>query len=134
MEWTYEYISQFGGDREEITNWGFSAGGSQVVCSLTVRPWSILSILLTVKEFGGHYWTPPYKRAIINSPGWVPGAGHAHAEQFLENVTALVDCPWGSPDTMSCLRNVTFSTLLAASQNITDTYSYQMQPRPDGVV
>ncbi|WRT68789.1 uncharacterized protein IL334_005769 [Kwoniella shivajii] len=115
MEWTYQYISRFGGDPEQITNWGFSAGASQVT-------------------FGGHAWTPRFKRAMINSPGWVPDAGHAGAERYLQNVTELVDCPWNDAATMSCLRNVSFATLLAASNNITDTYSYQMQPRPDGVV
>lgn len=71
----------------------------------------------------------------MNSPGWVPGAGHAQAERFLQNVTEYVGgCPINTPDTIQCLRQVSFDTLLAASQNITSTYSYQMQPRADGVV
>jgi carboxylesterase type B len=36
MEWVHTHIGRFGGDAERVTNWGFSAGGSQVMCSLTV--------------------------------------------------------------------------------------------------
>ncbi|WVQ82598.1 hypothetical protein IAT38_004728 [Cryptococcus sp. DSM 104549] len=121
LEWVDTYISNFGGDPDEVTNWGFSAGGSQVVAAITA--------------FGGNKWTPTFKRAVVNSPGWVPGAGHAQAEQFLQNVTEFIGgCPTNTSDTIACLRNVDFDTLLAASQNITSTYDYQMQPRADGVV
>ncbi|OXH38547.1 sterol esterase [Cryptococcus neoformans] len=121
LEWVNTYISQFGGDPDEVTNWGFSAGGSQVMCAITA--------------FGGNKWTPYFKRAVVNSPGWVPGAGHAQAERFLQNVTEYVGgCPSDTSDTIECLRQVSFDILLAASQNITSTYSYQMQPRADGVV
>ncbi|ODN80792.1 hypothetical protein L202_02942 [Cryptococcus amylolentus CBS 6039] len=121
LEWVDTYIGNFGGDSDEVTNWGFSAGGSQVVAALTA--------------FGGNKWTPTFKRAVVNSPGWVPGAGHARAEQYLQNVTELVGgCPTNTSDTISCLRNVSFDTLLEASENITSTYNYQMQPRADGVV
>ncbi|WWC90313.1 uncharacterized protein L201_005246 [Kwoniella dendrophila CBS 6074] len=119
LEWVDTYISQFGGDPDEVTNWGFSAGGSQVVAAITA--------------FGGHKWKPTFKRAVVNSPGWVPGAGHAQAEQYLQNVTEAVNCTWGS-NTISCLKNVSFDDLLTASNNITSTYNYQMQPRADGVV
>ncbi|WVQ73866.1 hypothetical protein IAR50_003447 [Cryptococcus sp. DSM 104548] len=121
LEWVDTYIGSFGGDSDEVTNWGFSAGGSQVVAALTA--------------FGGNKWTPTFKRAVINSPGWVPGAGHAQAEQYLQNVTELVGgCPTNTSDTISCLKNVDFETLLEASENITSTFNYQMQPRADGVV
>lgn len=54
---------------------------------------------------------------------------------FLQNVTEYVGgCPSDTSDTIECLRQVSFDILLAASQNITSTYSYQMQPRADGVV
>lgn len=94
---------------------------------------------------------------MINSPGWVPGSGHAQvcsylnliketsessttlsfsqAERFLANVTSLVGgCPISTSETIDCLRTKTFAEVLAASQNITTTYNYQMQPRVDGVV
>ncbi|WWC61523.1 uncharacterized protein I303_104107 [Kwoniella dejecticola CBS 10117] len=119
LEWVDTYISSFGGDPDEVTNWGFSAGGSQVVAAITA--------------FGGHKWKPTFKRAILNSPGWVPGAGHAQAEQYLQNVTEAVNCTWGQ-DVISCLKTVSFDDLLSASNNITSMYNYQMQPRADGVV
>ncbi|KAM0752975.1 alpha/beta-hydrolase [Meredithblackwellia eburnea MCA 4105] len=121
MEWTHTYISKFGGNPDQITNWGFSAGGSQVAVALTA--------------FGGNKWTPLFKRAIINSPGWVPGGGNEHADRYLANVTSLVGgCPINTAETIECLRQVDFDTLLTASENITSTYDYQMQPRVDSVV
>ncbi|KAL7412590.1 major facilitator superfamily domain-containing protein [Mrakia frigida] len=61
--------------------------------------------------------------------------GNAQVERFLENVTSLIGgCPISTSETIDCLRTVSFEDLLAASQNITSTYDYQMQPRVDGVV
>jgi hypothetical protein len=63
------------------------------------------------------------------SPGYVPGAGHHHAEEFWQNVSSTVDCAGGD---LTCMRAVNFTTLQDAGDTITSDYTYQFQPRVDG--
>ncbi|KAF2203398.1 carboxylesterase family protein-like protein [Delitschia confertaspora ATCC 74209] len=114
FEWTKKYISAFGGDTEQITAVGFSAGASQVLFQMT--------------RFAGH--APQlFNRAYVMSPGFVPGAGHHHAEEFWLNVSSAVDCNGGHLD---CMRNVDFAKLNNATNDVVKKYTYQFQPRVDG--
>ncbi|RDW89217.1 putative carboxylesterase family protein [Coleophoma cylindrospora] len=114
FEWVNKYISNFGGNPDEVTAVGFSAGGSQVMFQLT--------------RFAGRF-TQLFQRAYIMSPGFVPGAGHHHAEIFYQNVSAAVGCTGGY---MTCMRSVDFDTLTTAASEIVSNYTYQHQPRVDG--
>ena len=114
FQWTKKYISAFGGNPDEITAVGFSAGGSQTLFQLT--------------RFAGHA-EQLFDRAYVMSPGFVPGAGHQHAEAFWQNVSSTVGCDGGS---LSCMRSVDFDTLNTAATDVEDLYSYQFQPRVDG--
>jgi carboxylesterase type B len=116
FEWVQKYIGNFGGNPDDVTAMGFSAGGSQVLFQMT--------------RFAGN--APQlFHKAYVMSPGYVPGAGHHHGEQFWQNVSSAVGCDGGSLD---CMRDVNFSTLTSASDDIVDTYTYQMQPRVDGFI
>ncbi|GMF23040.1 unnamed protein product [Phytophthora lilii] len=116
FEWVQKYISNFGGNPDDVTAVGFSAGGSQVMFQMT--------------RFGGN--APQlFQKAYIMSPGYVPGAGHHHAEQFWQNVSSSLGCDGGHLD---CMREVSFDSLVNASNDIVDTYTYQMQPRVDGFI
>ncbi|ETP38919.1 hypothetical protein F442_13575 [Phytophthora nicotianae P10297] len=116
FEWVQKYINNFGGNPDDVTAMGFSAGGSQVLFQMT--------------RFGGN--APSlFHKAYVMSPGYVPGAGHHHGEQFWQNVSSAVGCDGGHLD---CMREVNFSTLTSASDDIVDTYTYQMQPRVDGFI
>ncbi|OJD33740.1 carboxylesterase family protein (secreted protein) protein [Diplodia corticola] len=114
FKWVKKYIHNFGGDSDEVTAVGFSAGGSQVLFQMT--------------RFAGHA-EQNFNRAYVMSPGFVPGAGHHHAEQFWQNVSSAVGCDGGS---VECMRAVDFDTLTTATDDLVDTYDYQMQPRVDG--
>lgn len=114
FQWTKKYITKFGGNPDEITAVGFSAGGSQVLFQMT--------------RFAGHA-EQLYNRAYVMSPGFVPGAGHHHAETFWQNVSSTVGCDGGNLD---CMRAVDFSTLTTAATDLVSTYDYQFQPRVDG--
>ncbi|KAG2509837.1 hypothetical protein BBO99_00008830 [Phytophthora kernoviae] len=94
FEWVQKYITNFGGNSNDVTAAGFSAGGSQVMFQMT--------------RFGGN--APQlFNKAYIMSP----------------------DCDGGHLD---CMRQVDFDSLVNASNDIVDTYTYQMQPRVDGFI
>ncbi|EOD52697.1 putative carboxylesterase family protein (secreted protein) protein [Neofusicoccum parvum UCRNP2] len=114
FKWVKKYINKFGGNPDEVTAVGFSAGGSQVLFQMT--------------RFSGHA-EQNFNRAYVMSPGFVPGAGHHHAEAFWQNVSSAVGCDGGALD---CMRAVDFDTLTTAADDAVDTYTYQMQPRVDG--
>ncbi|KAJ5010634.1 hypothetical protein K4K57_006913 [Colletotrichum sp. SAR 10_99] len=114
FKWTKKYISQFGGNPDEITAVGFSAGASQVLFQMT--------------RFAGHA-EQLYSRAYVMSPGFVPGAGHQHADAFWLNVSSEAGCAGGS---IECMRSVDFDTLNTAATTVQDAYTYQFQPRVDG--
>ncbi|KAG6941421.1 hypothetical protein JG688_00018679 [Phytophthora aleatoria] len=110
FEWVQKCISSFGGNPNDVTAVGFSAGGSQVMFQMT--------------RFGGR--APQlFHKAYIMSPGYVPGAGHHHAEQFWQNVSSSLGCDGGHLD---CMREVAYDSLANASNTIVDNYTYQMQP------
>lgn len=114
FQWVNKYIANFGGNPDEITAMGFSAGGSQVLFEMT--------------RFAGHA-EQLFKQAYVMSPGFVPGAGHEHAEAFFLNVSSAVGCDGGD---LACLRSVNFTTLQDAADTLVDTYTFQLQPRVDG--
>lgn len=114
FQWVNKYISNFGGNPDEITAMGFSAGGSQVLFEMT--------------RFAGHA-EQLFKQAYVMSPGFVPGAGHEHAEAFFLNVSSSVGCDGGD---LACLRSVNFTELQDAADTLVDAYTFQLQPRVDG--
>lgn len=133
FQWVQKYVGAFGGDPEQVTAMGFSAGASQVLFQMT--------------RFGGHA-EQLFKQAYVMSPGFVPGAGHHQAEvskiygqrswdlstdfssqQFWQNVSATVGCDGGQ---LACMRAVDFDTLNTAATEVQGTYTYQFQPRVDG--
>ncbi|RAH49184.1 carboxylesterase family protein-like protein [Aspergillus brunneoviolaceus CBS 621.78] len=114
FKWVHKYISAFGGNPDEITAVGFSAGGSMPLFQMT--------------RFAGHA-EQLFSRAYIMSPGFVPGAGHEHGEAFYQNVSKAVGCIGGDLD---CLRSVAFTNLTDAANDVYEAYDYQFQPRVDG--
>lgn len=114
LKWVHKYIAKFGGNADAITAMGFSAGGSQTLFEMT--------------RFAGHA-EQLYAQAYVMSPGFVPGAGHEHAEAFYQNVSTAVGCAGGD---LACLRAVNFTTLQDAATDVTAEYTFQLQPRVDG--
>ncbi|KAK6067571.1 esterase [Seiridium cupressi] len=116
FEWVRRYISNFGGNPEDVTAMGFSAGGSHVLFQMT--------------RFAGRA-EQLFQKAYVMSPGFVPGAGHQHAEAFWQNVSTAVGCTGGD---LTCMRAVDFDTLADAASTVVSDYTYQFQPRVDGLI
>lgn len=116
FEWVQKYIGNFGGNPDDVTAVGFSAGGSQVLFQMT--------------RFAGRA-EQLFHKAYVMSPGFVPGAGHYTAEAFWQNVSTAVGCTGGD---ITCMRAVDFDTLTDAASTVQSDYGYQFQPRVDGLI
>ena len=77
LEWVQKYIHLFGGDKDEVTAMGVSAGGG--------------SIMHLISGFGGHK-DPMFKRAIPMSTGFVPTTGHGAPEALYKEFESRAGC------------------------------------------
>lgn len=73
LHWVQKYIAEFGGDPDNVTIMGESAGGGSVLHQMIWQD----------KEEE----KAPFKRAIPQSPGWVPNAGGFKAADDLQDAT-----------------------------------------------
>ncbi|KAF2219183.1 carboxylesterase family protein-like protein [Elsinoe ampelina] len=58
LQWVTKYIHLFGGDPDQVTVFGESAGGGSIMHQITA--------------FGGTKGKAPFQRAVPQSPGWAP--------------------------------------------------------------
>ena len=112
FEWVRSYIWVFGGNPTDVTGMGLSSGGS--------------SLMFQIAAFGGSV-DVPFSKAIPQSPAWSPHDNQIQAEEFVQNVTAAVNC-----SDFACLQGVEFGALQTAVQGVLK-FGYVLQPRVDGV-
>ena len=77
LEWVQKYIRLFGGDKDEVTVMGASAGGG--------------SIMHLMSAFGGRK-DPMFKRAFAMSTGFSPTGGHGAAEAIYKEFESRAGC------------------------------------------
>ncbi|KAG8683652.1 hypothetical protein FRC08_014156, partial [Ceratobasidium sp. 394] len=112
--WIQRHISQFGGDPDDVTIAGESAGDASVVLQATA--------------WGGTR-AVPFKRAIAQSIGLYPLPLDAEIEGVFNNVTSAAGCPSSGPAAMSCLRAAPLSTLTKSINNVRNNF---LAPTIDG--
>ena len=77
LEWVQKHIWLFGGNRDEVTAMGLSAGAG--------------SIMHLISGFGGHK-NPMFKRAIPLSPAISPTSGHWAMEDVYKEFESRAGC------------------------------------------
>ncbi|KAL5520475.1 hypothetical protein ACEPAG_9699 [Sanghuangporus baumii] len=99
LEWIQRHIARFGGDPDQVTIDGESAGGA--------------SVLMQMVAFGGSK-PAPFKRGILQSIGHNSTPTAEEAEAVFRNITEVVGCPSSGPESMSCLRGASVGAIVAA--------------------
>ncbi|KAG9218092.1 hypothetical protein CCMSSC00406_0010251 [Pleurotus cornucopiae] len=94
LEWVQRHIHRFGGNPEEVTIAGESAGGASVV--------------MQTVAFGGSE-PLPFKRAIAQSIGFGPIPTPERVEAIFRNVSSTVGCT--DRNVMQCLRSAIVSAI-----------------------
>ena len=77
LEWVQKYIQLFGGNKDEVTAMGVSAGSG--------------SIMHLISGFGGQK-NPNFKRAIPISPGSYPTSGSGDSEAVYKEFESRAGC------------------------------------------
>ncbi|KAF2669275.1 alpha/beta-hydrolase [Microthyrium microscopicum] len=105
MEWIQKYIGLFGGDANEVSVWGESAGAGSIIHHLTA--------------FGGKNGPALFKRAIIMSPAYDQQLDRkGQLEKGYQDIARRAGCGGKNVD---CLRKVSLTTVMKAASDWTGT-------------
>ncbi|KAF8754561.1 Alpha beta-hydrolase [Rhizoctonia solani] len=117
--WIKRHISAFGGDPDEVTISGESAGGA--------------SVLLQATAWGGKVQVP-FKRAIAQSIGLFPLPLNHELEGIFGNVTSAAGCPASGTEAMACLRAAPLSELIKSINSVRNNYLAPTIDGPNGFI
>ncbi|KAL1888192.1 hypothetical protein Sste5346_009730 [Sporothrix stenoceras] len=110
LKWVQRYIHRFGGDTDDVTIWGQSAGGGSVVAQVA----SMLGANNNTFE------KPLFHRAMASSPYWPKTYRYDAPEsrKIYDDLVKRVGCQ-NSSDSLACLKEVDVQTLRDASSAMT---------------
>ncbi|KAH9477586.1 Lipase 1 [Psilocybe cubensis] len=107
LEWIQRHISKFGGDPNEVTIMGESAGGASVV--------------MQVVAYGGTK-PAPFKRAAAHSIGFGGVRNQTEVERDFSMAASIIGCP-DDKNTLSCMRNASVGAIVSAINRLPNDLS-----------
>jgi carboxylesterase type B len=115
LQWIQSYIHLLGGDKENVSAWGQSAGAGSIMHHLIAK--------------GGRQ-DPLFRTAVLQSPGFSTSADTAQVEAQFAAFAGAVGCPATGREALKCLRRVDVKKLWEAN---VDVFAGSANPVPDGV-
>jgi carboxylesterase type B len=124
LQWVQKHIHKFGGDPENVSIWGQSAGGGSVVAQLIAN--------------GGKTSPKLFQRALASSPFWPKTYRYdsKEGEALYDQMVNFTGCN-AAGDSLQCLKTVDIQKIREASLQISakhryTTSSYTWAPVIDG--
>ncbi|THU96204.1 alpha/beta-hydrolase [Dendrothele bispora CBS 962.96] len=113
LEWVQRHITKFGGDPDNVSIYGESAGGASMVMQVTA--------------YGGTK-PVPFKRVTAESIGFNTRTD-AEIELIFANATEFIGCPASGPDTLPCMRNASVGAIVSTINRTPEGF---FSPVPEG--
>ncbi|KAF9262430.1 carboxylesterase [Marasmius fiardii PR-910] len=108
LKWTKKYVNQFGGNPDEVTIWGQSAGGGSVLAQALGR--------------GGKQKL--FHKAMASSPFWpkVYKYDSPEAQALYDQLAARTGC--AGPESLACLKKADVQAIRDASLALSTSHQY----------
>lgn len=113
IRWANRYAAHFGGDPEDVSIWGQSAGGGSVVAQV-----------IADQDFDGSKGAR-FTKALASSPYWAKtyDADSVEAQMNYDTLVNRTGCA-GREDSLACLKGVDVQAIREASLFVTTTHVY----------